>query len=116
MTDGTQFEQREIVFTPVIYSNLKKVKKRPVLILSNNRFNSRSEDLICCSITSNLNRREGISITQADMEEGKIYFDSRVKPSSIHTLNKSLIEKKLGKLRSLKTHQVIEELNKLLGQ
>jgi hypothetical protein len=45
------FEQGEILLIPVPFSNLSSVKKRPVLVLSNNAHNSSSRDIIVIAIT-----------------------------------------------------------------
>ena len=44
------FEQGEILLIPVPFSNLSTVKKRPVLVLSNNAHNSSNKDIIVIAI------------------------------------------------------------------
>jgi len=56
------FDQGEILLIPVPFSDLSSVKKRPVLVLSNNNRNVSSRDIIVIAITSNFRykRHEGI--------------------------------------------------------
>jgi mRNA interferase MazF len=62
MRFGTMYDQGEILLIPVPFSNLSSVKKRPVLVLSNNTHNSSSRDIIVIAITSNL-AQAGIKIS-----------------------------------------------------
>ena len=50
---GIIYKQREIVLLPFPYSDLSSTKKRPALIVSNNNYNERFNDVVVCVITSN---------------------------------------------------------------
>jgi len=52
---GINYEQRQIFSAPVKFSDNSGVKKRPILVLSNNKHNNENNDLICCPITSKNN-------------------------------------------------------------
>ena len=115
MNTGIKFRQRDIVIMPVVYSDLKKVKRRPVLVLSNQEYNKKSEDFICCSITSNLESIDySVKIDSFDLEEGTLNRESIVKSNKIYTLKQSLAFKKIGVLNSIRTKKVFETLNKIL--
>ncbi|MBI4152066.1 type II toxin-antitoxin system PemK/MazF family toxin [Candidatus Woesearchaeota archaeon] len=49
-----EITQREIVLLPFPYSDLSGKKIRPVIVVSNDKFNSSSKDLIVCAITLNV--------------------------------------------------------------
>jgi mRNA interferase MazF len=116
MTSGTPFEQGEIVLVPFPFTNLRDVKKRPVLILSNEEYNYKNDDVVTCAITSNLDNREfSVLIGEKDLIKGKIPVKSRVKADKLFTLEKSLILKKVGKLNGLAFTKVKEELGKVLA-
>ena len=53
---GTMYKQREIVLVPFPFSDLSSAKKRPVLIISNNDYNQRFDDVVVCVITSTLQK------------------------------------------------------------
>jgi mRNA interferase MazF len=48
-------EQKEIYLVPFPFSDFSGKKVRPVLVLSNNKFN-RGEDIIVCAITSKITK------------------------------------------------------------
>ncbi|MFH1505920.1 MAG: type II toxin-antitoxin system PemK/MazF family toxin [archaeon] len=115
MTSGTSFEQREIVLTPFPFSDLSNIKQRPVLILSNNEYNYKTEDLLVCGLTSTLKDTEySVLIDNKNLEAGMIPLKSRIKVDKIFTLEQSLFKKKLGKLDKETFEKVKEELMKLI--
>ena len=107
------YEQREIVLIPFPYSDLTGSKFRPALIISNNLVN-KSEDRICCLITSNP-ARDGIEIRKGDFQEGKLQFKSWIKPYRIFTIDKNIIKKKLCAVNKEFHYKVLKELNKYLN-
>lgn len=116
MNAGTSIEQRSIVLIPFPFSDLSGAKKRPALVVSSNEFNNKNQDVICCLITSNLqDMQHSIKITNKDMENGFLEFESKVKPYRIFTVNKKLIYKLLGMLNITKSKLVIEEINKIIS-
>jgi len=72
------FDQGEILLIPVPFSNLSSVKKRPVLVLSNNAHNSSSPDIIVIAITSNL-AQKGIEISDNSLTDGFLPKKSIIK-------------------------------------
>lgn len=115
MTSGIQFEQGEIVIVPFPFSDLNMTKQRPVLILSNNRHNSSSDDIITCGITSNLKDTEySILIDNDDLEYGNLPIKSRIKIDKIFTLEKTLFKKSIGKINKSVLNKVKIEFIKLV--
>ena len=96
MKDGTKFSQREIVLIPFPYSDLTGTKQRPALIISNNLLN-KTQDRICCLITSNPTK-EGSEIKQEHFEEGKLPFKSWIKPQRLFTIDERIIRKSLARI------------------
>jgi len=75
-------------------------KRRPVLILSNNDYNQRYQDVIVSAITSNLIDREyQVIITNEEMAEGELKMSSAVRTDKIYTLSQSIVLKKFGKVQ-----------------
>jgi mRNA interferase MazF len=93
------FEHGEIVLIPVPFSNLASVKRRPVLVLSNNAYNKSSIDMIVVAITSNLSQK-GIQISSDDLENGILPKTSVIKVDKIYTLEQSIAIKKISKLKN----------------
>lgn len=71
--------------------------------------------MICCAITSNPeNYPNSIEIDNNDLESGKLYLDSRVKPNKIFSLLKDNVIKTMGKLDITKSKEVVEQLDILI--
>jgi mRNA interferase MazF len=99
MRFGIMFEHGEIVLIPVPFSNLTSVKRRPVLVLSNNAYNKSSIDMIVVAITSNLSQK-GMQISNDDLENGILPKISVIKVDKIYTLEQGIAIKKIGKLKN----------------
>jgi mRNA interferase MazF len=112
MRGGIMYKQRDIVLMPFPYSDLTNAKKRPALIISNEKLNN-TEDVICSLITSNP-PDNGILIEAKDFSSGKLPFKSWVKPQRIFTINQGIIIKKICSVDDKFHKKVINEINALL--
>lgn len=91
--------QGDIVLVPIPFSNLTSQKRRPVLILSNNEYNQRYQDIIAAAITSNVLEREYQTIiTNDEIAEGELKVDSAIRADKIYTLSQSIVIKKFGRV------------------
>lgn len=80
--------QGDIVLIPIPFSDLISQKRRPVLILSNNKYNQRYQDIIVAAITSNVTDGEYQVIIKNDrMAEGNLKVTSAVRVDKIYTLS-----------------------------
>ena len=108
--------QRDILLVPFPFSDQSGQKVRPVLVISNDEFNSKSEDIIVCAITSNIAKEiYSIQITSNELEQGKLFEKSQVKVENLLKLDKSLVIKKIGKLDKATFDEVLNILKKLFG-
>lgn len=107
-------EQSDIILVPFPFSDLSSSKKRPALVVSHTSFNRKSEDVVCCLITSNPDVKDGIKITKKDMESGFLEFDSTIKPYRIFSVSKSIIYRVLGRLNKEKARIASKEITKLI--
>ncbi|MDR0515447.1 MAG: type II toxin-antitoxin system PemK/MazF family toxin [Fibromonadaceae bacterium] len=107
------FEQGDILLIPVPFSNLSFVKKRPVLVLSNNEHNSASRDIIVIAITSNLEQR-GIEISSDSLIDGFLPKNSIIKVDKIYTLEAEIAIKKIGKINDDVLSNVFKEFVNLI--
>lgn len=111
MISGTTYEQGEIVLVPFPFTNLQAVKKRPVLILSNNRYNRKAQDVVTCGITSNLNDHDhSVLIKNTDCTRGSLPKESRIKADKLFTLEQSIIIKRLAKVGESTFQKTKQEL------
>src|SRR5579883_2710862 len=91
--------QRDIVLISFPFSDLKSYKVRPVLVLSNDKYNRKSEDFIAVPLTTNVKSREySVLVTNKNLERGRLIIDSNVKIDRIFSINKNLVRMNIGKI------------------
>lgn len=111
-----KYKQREIVLIPFPYSDLSSVKKRPVIVISNNKFNEVNEDVVVVAITSKIFSDEySVTINDNDLEYGILPEQSVVKTAKLFTVSKSRIVKKFSILNYETFQKVTTKINKLIG-
>ncbi len=111
------YKRGEIVLIPVPFSNLTSSKKRPVVIMSIDEYNDKSDDVICMAITSQIRGLEHeVIISNEDMEIGNLPKDSCIRTDKIYTLNQDIIVKKYGKLVRDKLIQASTKIEKLINE
>ncbi|HZK60998.1 MAG TPA: type II toxin-antitoxin system PemK/MazF family toxin [Anaerovoracaceae bacterium] len=112
---GMMFKQGDIVLVKFPFTNLEYFKRRPVLVISGDSFNSKTSDIIVCGITSNLSHKDFyVLINNDDLVDGSLIKESIVKTSHIATLSKSIVIKKIGTIRHDTMVHILEELNNVL--
>jgi mRNA interferase MazF len=113
---GIKFEQGEILLISFPFSDLSTTKRRPVLVLSKKSHNDKSDDFVCCGITSNLqNKKFSIILSSSDLQHGEIPKTSRIKFNKIFTLEKRLAMRKLGQINERMLKKIQESLIDLLA-
>jgi mRNA interferase MazF len=112
---GIIYKQREIVLVPFPYSDLSAVKKRPVLILSNNEFNEKQEDVLVCVITSKSFADDySIPIINDNLEYGILPEPSIIKTHKLFSIHKTKIIKKFSSINQELFSIVIDNISKLI--
>ena len=103
--------QKELFLVPFPFSDGSGKKVRPVLVLSKDQFNNTSQDVIVCAITSNLEKHSySLQISQKDLEEGTLHTSSTIKIENILKVDKTLLLKKIGKIKEPTFTQAQEKL------
>ena len=106
------FTVGQIVLVPFPYADLTKFKKRPAVVIGNAEFNN----LILCQITSNVHTSQrALALTDDDFKEGSLPVRSFVRPDKLFTIEHSIIETKLGSLKTSKTEDVKEAVRSLFN-
>ena len=108
-----EVEQGAIVLIDFSFSDLKRSKYRPALVISNSSYNSRSLDIVVLRITSKPKIELGIKITNQDVETGFLEVESYVKVDSIFTVEKTMIAKVVAQLNADKLGAVKLKLMEL---
>ena len=109
---GIMFDQKDIVLIPFPYTDLSLSKKRPALIISNEKIN-KMQDRICC-LVSTKSHKDDILISKNYFEEGNLPFKSFIKPHRIFTINEGIIIKKLCKIDDNLYNSVLKKINDYL--
>jgi mRNA interferase MazF len=100
MRSGIMYNQRDIVLIPIPYTDLSSHKKRPVVIVSNNKYNDNFEDVVVVAVTSNLEAiKFSIPIDNSCLDEGQLKVQSLIRPDKIRYIPslKTLLSKSLAK-------------------
>jgi len=93
-------EQKDLLLVPFPFSDQKGRKVRPVVVMSNNEFNINSDDILVAGVTSNISKdKYTISLTNKDLDEGKLLTPCCIKAENILKIDKSIIIKKIGKIK-----------------
>ena len=105
-------QQRDLLLMPFPYSDLSGSKVRPVLVVSNNKFNNSSGDLIVCGVTSNISKDfYTVLLEKNGLETGKLFEDCCIKVKNIAKIDKLKIIKKIGKVGEQDFSQVLLKLD-----
>jgi mRNA interferase MazF len=92
--------QGEIVLIPVPFTDLKSKKRRPAIVISNNRYNATTSDIVIVAMTSNPAAiRYGFTIRQTDLEKGKLNRPGKVRVDRVFTLSQTMVLRVFGKVR-----------------
>jgi mRNA interferase MazF len=98
MRSMTNWRRGDIVLVPIGFTDQSGVKRRPALIISSDRYNAESPDVVIASITSNLQavHHPGDHVLHSRQEAGLL------KPSLVQaklaTVEGSIIGGRLGRL------------------
>ncbi|NQT96270.1 MAG: type II toxin-antitoxin system PemK/MazF family toxin [Candidatus Marinimicrobia bacterium] len=92
------YKQWDIVLIPFPFTDLKVVKKRPVLIIYPNHFNQDEQDVIIVYMTSNLKSRDRVGDYKIIKWEAANLPKPTLMRMKLATISKSIILKKLGRL------------------
>ena len=108
-------KQKDLILVPFPFSDQSGRKVRPVIVISNNKFNESSDDVLVIGVTSNLSKDEcTISLNNKNLEQGKIITNCCIKIENISKLDKELIIKKIGQINKATLKNIIEKLLKII--
>lgn len=108
------YEQGDILLIPIPYTDLTTSKQRPVLVLSNNRYNQNSRDFHVAAITSQLKNLDySVVIDTSDLAEGELRMTSVIRADKLYTLSKRIVKRKFGRVNENVMNNVIEKINGL---
>ena len=99
----------EILLVKFPFTNLKKAKKRPILVIkATNHFG----DIVCFQITSNELQTNLLKIKETDFKGSPLPIESYVKYDKCFTLSSEIVDKTLTKVNE----DLLEKLKILFCQ
>jgi mRNA interferase MazF len=111
---GIEIKQRDIVLVPFPYSDLSSSKRRPALVVSNNNYNTKFNDVVVAVITSNLYKDDfSLELKNSDLEYGILPEESIVKVHKLFTVDKGRILKKFSNVNEPYFEKISVLLNEL---
>ena len=93
----------DIVLVKFPFTNLKKSKKRPVLIVKSE---SKFSDVVCFQITSNSEQSNLLIIENNDLNNSTLSLKSYIKYDKCFTINTEIIDKSIAKVNSDLLHRL----------
>ena len=103
-----KYNQGDIIILELPFTDLVGSKLRPVLVINKDDLGS---DLVVLKIAGALGKF-GIMLEQEDLAEGKPKKRSYIDCSSIFTVDKSLVVKRVGRHKERKMKEVLELVKK----
>jgi mRNA interferase MazF len=92
-------QQGEIVLIPIPFTDLSYHKRRPVIVISNDRYNRRGPDMVVVAMTSNpAPAPHSFTITSADLTRGALNRPGTVRVDKLYTLEQTLIVRVFGQV------------------
>lgn len=112
----TPYKKGDIILVPFPFSNQTFSKKRPVVVISSDFYNSRYLDIIIMAVTSNTQNPLRIRECLIGDYASAGLLKSSVIKSAISSIDKSLILKKLGTLSSEDLDLLDKTLKEFFGR
>jgi mRNA interferase MazF len=110
-------KQRDIVLVPIPFTDLSSIKRRPVVIISCDSYNNKSNDIVVAAVTSNTGYRSDytILINSDNLSEGILPKQSIFRCDKIYTISKEIIVKNFGAVSIATFHVLKEKVDLLMG-
>jgi mRNA interferase MazF len=94
---GMSYKAGDILLVKFPFTNLKKSKKRPVLVVKNE---SSFNDIVCFQITSNAQQQNLLKIEDSDLNQNSLSLQSYIKYDKCFTLNSEIVDKPIAKVNN----------------
>src|SRR2546423_9847145 len=113
---GTMPDQGDIVLIPIPFTDLSSHKRRPVIVISNDLYNRKTNDVVVVALTSNPQVTDySFSIASANLMAGNLNRPGRVRVDKIYTMSQTIIVKSFGRVDEPTLDLVRHTLNNLVS-
>ena len=108
-------DQQDLVWINLPYTSLEESKIRPAVVVSNNYYNKRYDDVVVCAITSKPEETPySIFIDQNNLSVGRLPIKSRIRVDKIMQVEKSLIIRSFAKLDNKTFDDLADKITNLI--
>jgi mRNA-degrading endonuclease toxin of MazEF toxin-antitoxin module len=115
MTSRNTLDRSDLVIVPFPFTEGIAGKPRPALVLTGSAYNSRRQDVIIAYVTSQPQTDPfAVSVDDSDMENGRLMAPSWIRVDRIHTIERTLVSRYIGRLSPRKMNEVRSVLRTLL--
>ena len=109
-------KQGEILLIPIPFSDLSSQKRRPVIVISNDQYNSKTGDVVVVAMTSNPQVTEySLSITSSDLVEGALNRPGKIRVDKIYALSQTIVAKTFGQVDDKTLNRIRRRLVNLVA-
>ena len=110
-----KLKQRDLVLIPIPFSDLRSKKRRPVIVISNDSYSQKTEDIVVVAVTSNIEKKDyTLLMAQNDLEYGNLPKDSMIRVDKIYSLSQLIVVKSLGEIKQETFARIVTVLNRLV--
>ena len=103
--------QGDILLIPIPFTDLSSRKRRPVIVISNDDYNQRTDDIVVVAMTSNPRFVDfSFAISSDDLVEGRLNRPSKVRVDKIYTLSQGIVVRTFGRVNN----RVLEQIRQML--
>lgn len=107
--------QQDIVWVKLPFSDLAESKIRPAVVISNNDYNKKNQDIVVCAITSKLDEKQyGIMVDNKNLSTGSLPIKSRIRADKILQIEKNLVIKPFARLDDKAFDTLVSEITRLI--
>ena len=109
----TEYRRGDIVLVKFVFASETRSKRRPVLLLSSDRYMEGRQEVIVSAITSNTRRMLEGDHLMADWGKAGLLYPS-VSTGILRTIKRSMIERKMGEISQRDLSEIESNLAQIL--
>ncbi len=111
------YKQKDLLLVPVPFSDLSSKKSRPVIVISNDKYNRAQEDILIASVTSSPKDESfSVLLSNESMEKGKLPLPSRIRCDKLYSLSTKIVRQHYGKITNEKFHELQKGIQQFISE
>lgn len=113
---SSSFEQGDIVVASMMFTEQTGAKRRPLLVMSNAKYNEEAPDIVALKITSKGKPQEySVNLPWNELKTGKLRVESSIMVDKPAFIYKGIITRQIGRITERKLAEVKEKLKEFYG-